>query len=185
MGATIVEGHGFIDAEANRLEGTRLHLDFPSVGATENIMLAAVLAKGETIISNAAREPEICDLQNFLNAMGARVKGAGSDTVKITGVSSLNDAEYSVMPDRIIAGTYLVAAAITKGEVFLKGVVPEHIYPITSKLAETGCLICEGKKDIYLKAPKKILSIDSIRTQPHPGFPKCYKGICFINNKTQ
>jgi UDP-N-acetylglucosamine 1-carboxyvinyltransferase len=128
----------------NNLKGAEIHLDFPSVGATENIMMAAVLAKGRTIIRNAAKEPEIVDLQNFLNRMGARIKGAGTDTIKIEGcrIDELKQVyDYRIIPDRIVAGTYLVAAAITGGNVTVKNVVAEHMEPILAKLRETGCQI--------------------------------------------
>ncbi|MCL2564655.1 MAG: UDP-N-acetylglucosamine 1-carboxyvinyltransferase [Defluviitaleaceae bacterium] len=171
LGANIVEEGGFIVAEAAKLKGARIDLDFPSVGATENIMLAAVLAEGRTIISNAAKEPEIVDMQNFLCAMGAKVSGAGKDTIVIDGVKNLHDVEYTVMPDRIVAGTYLTAAAITGGELLLTNVSPSHLHPITSKLAETGCEIKTEKTRVYLKAPKELKPIERLRTHPHPGFP--------------
>lgn len=158
--------------EAEKVTGAKINLDFPSVGATENIMLAAVLAEGETVISNAAREPEIADLQNFLNAMGADIRGAGTGSIVVNGVKKLHsDVEYTIMPDRIVAGTYLMAAAITGGEVSLADVVNEHIFPIASKLVKTGCQIRERKNGVYLKAPLAIRAIDTIRTHPHPGYP--------------
>ena len=171
LGANITEEHGFIIVEANKLEGTRINLDFPSVGATENIMLAAVLAEGITIISNAAKEPEIVDMQNFLCAMGANITGAGTDTIIIVGVKALHDAQFSVMPDRIVAGTYLVAAAITGGLVVLENAVHEHMYPITSKLLEAGCKIRMEDSKLLLEAPEKLNAIERLRTCPHPGFP--------------
>jgi len=173
LGAKITEDGGFIFAEAAKLVGARIDLDFPSVGATENIMLAAVLAEGQTIISNAAKEPEIADLQNFLRAMGAKVSGAGSDVIIVNGVTinDLHDATYSVMPDRIVAGTYLCAAAITGGELLLTNIIPEHIQPIISKLTETDCKIHMEGSQVYLTAPKRLKAIERIRTHPHPGFP--------------
>ena len=173
LGAVITEDGGFIYAEAAKLKGTRIDLDFPSVGATENIMLAAVLAEGQTIISNAAREPEIVDLQNFLLAMGAKISGAGTSIIVIDGVSAdnLHDVQYSIMPDRIVAGTYLSAAAITGGELLLTNIIPGDIHPITSKLIETGCEIKITDSEIYLRAPKRLKAIDRLRTHPHPGFP--------------
>ena len=173
MGAVITEDGGCIDCTAARLRGARIHLDFPSVGATENVMLAAVLAEGETVITNAAREPEIVDLQGFLNAMGADVRGAGSGTVVISGVlpETLHSVEYTIMPDRIVAGTMLTAAAITHGEIVLDGVVPEHLSSVLAKLAETGCEIREFDRQIELRAPERIRAIDCVRTLPHPGFP--------------
>ena len=173
LGATVIEEPDFIFAEAKKLIGSRIHLDLPSVGATENIMLAAVLAEGQTIISNAAKEPEIVDLQNFLLSMGAKVTGAGSDIIVIDGVDidDLHDCEHSVMADRIVAGTYLCAAAITSGELILTNTIPEHLYPILSKLTEAGCDIqVEGSK-IYLYAPNRLSAIERVRTHPHPGFP--------------
>lgn len=171
MGIGIVEDHGFIICKESVLRGAKIHLDFPSVGATENIMLAAVLAKGTTTIHNAAKEPEIKDLQDFLNAMGAKVKGSGSDTIIIEGVEKLNGAEFSVMPDRIIGGTYLVAGAMNKGEITLTNVDCNHLISMTSKLREVGCSIIEEKNKIYLKSPDILRPIDLIRTQPYPGFP--------------
>ena len=171
LGASITEEHGFIIAKANKLEGTRINLDFPSVGATENIMLAAVLAEGITIISNVAKEPEIVDMQNFLRAMGADIKGAGTDTVIIKGVKKLHNAEFSIMPDRIVAGTYLTAAAITGGSIVLENAVNEHMYPIISKLMETGCKIRVEEGVLLLESPKELKAIERLRTGPHPGFP--------------
>ena len=170
LGGTIIEDHGFIYCCADKLTGTRINLSKPSVGATENTMLSAVFAEGETIIDNAAREPEIQDLQAFLNGMGARVTGAGSSQIIIQGVKKLHSVEHTVMPDRIVAGTFLTAAAITGGKLRLTQVTPEHIYPITSKLAETGCAIRMEKDSVYLEAPPKIRAADLI-TNPHPGFP--------------
>ncbi|HHX59563.1 MAG TPA: UDP-N-acetylglucosamine 1-carboxyvinyltransferase [Epulopiscium sp.] len=171
MGAYIIEDESFIICKERVLHGAKIHLDFPSVGATENIMLASVLAKGTTIIHNAAKEPEIKDLQDFLNAMGAKVEGGGNDTIVIEGVDSLNRVEFTVMPDRIIAGTYLIAGAMTKGEISLINVNCEHLIAITSKLREVGCQIVEEKDKIHLTAPNVLNSIDLIKTQPYPGFP--------------
>ncbi|NLI90420.1 MAG: UDP-N-acetylglucosamine 1-carboxyvinyltransferase [Epulopiscium sp.] len=171
MGACIVEDHGFIICKERQLRGAKIYLDFPSVGATENIMLAGVLAQGTTIIYNAAKEPEIKDLQDFLNAMGAKIKGGGSDTIIIEGVESLDRVEYTVMPDRIIAGTYLIAGAITGGEISLTNVNCSQMRAITSKLREVGCNVCEDKDKIHIRAPQSLKSVDLIRTQPYPGFP--------------
>ena len=173
MGADIIEAHGVLQckAQGNRLHGASLHLDFPSVGATENIMLAAVLAKGETVITNAAREPEITDLQDFLLAMGAKIRGAGTGTIVIEGVDSLHGTEYTVMPDRIVAGTMLTAAAITGGSVTLTHVVPEHLASVLDKFTEMGCVIREDGDSIALSAPAILRPIDCLRTLPHPGFP--------------
>jgi UDP-N-acetylglucosamine 1-carboxyvinyltransferase len=171
LGATITEDHGFILCEANKLVGAEIHLDFPSVGATENVMLTAVFAEGATVISNAAREPEIEDLQKFLNSMGAKVTGAGTSHVVIKGVKKLHDAEHSVMPDRIVAGTFLTAAAITGGKIRLTAIEPEHLRPITSKLKEAGCSVRFEKNSVYLEAPPVIRPITILKTGPHPGFP--------------
>ena len=170
MGTDIRTGD-MLQCNAEKLWGTRIHLSFPSVGATENIMLAAVLAEGQTVILNAAREPEIVDLQGFLNSMGANVLGAGSDTIVIQGVKTLHDVEYTVMPDRIVAGTYLIAAAITGGDVNLKNVWPPDMIPVTAKLTEMGCQIIERKNSINLIAPDRLKSIPKLETRPHPGFP--------------
>ena len=170
LGATIIEEHGFIYCSAEKLIGTRIYLGKPSVGATENIMLSAVFAEGETIIDNAAREPEIQDLEKFLNGMGAKIAGAGTSRIRIKGVEKLHRVEHTVMPDRIVAGTFLTAAAITGGNLRLTHINPEHLYPITSKLSEAGCAIRMERDSAYLEAPTKIRSIELI-TNPHPGFP--------------
>ncbi|ADL07716.1 UDP-N-acetylglucosamine 1-carboxyvinyltransferase [Thermosediminibacter oceani] len=174
LGVKMRESYGFIYAEAEKLKGANIHLDFPSVGATENLMLAAVLAEGRTVIRNAAKEPEIVDLQNFLNKMGCRVKGAGTDTIKIEGCSIADlkpVEEYTVIPDRIAAGTYLVAAAATRGNIVLENVIREHIEPILAKLREMGCRIRseDDKVELWVEAPLRAL--DSLRTLPYPGFP--------------
>lgn len=171
MGATIEEKHGFLICEAKQLKGCDIQLDFPSVGATENIMLAAVFAKGLTTIRNAAREPEIIDLENFLNAMGARVTGAGTATIRIEGVEKLHDVEHSIIPDRIVAGTYLVAAAITKGEIVLKNIIHEHLQSVLYKLRECGCIIQTYNHSLKLTASEKIRAVESVRTLPYPGYP--------------
>lgn len=171
LGTVIKEENGYIFCKTDNLKGTKIDLDFPSVGATENIMLASVLADDKTIIFNAAKEPEIIDLQIFLNRMGAKVVGAGTETIVIDGVKKLHSVEHTVMPDRIEAGTYLSAAAINKGEIYIKNVYPRHLYPITSKFTDMGCIIKEEINSIYLKAPSKLKSIPITRTLPHPGFP--------------
>lgn len=171
MGAEIDEEHGFLVCEAKRLKGCEIQLDFPSVGATENIMLAAVFAEGMTIIRNAAREPEIIDLENFLNAAGAKILGAGTATIRIKGVEKLNNVEHSIIPDRIVAGTYLAAAVITKGEIILKNVIQEHLQSILYKFKECGCTIQTCNHSLRLIAPKEIKAIESIRTMPFPGYP--------------
>ena len=170
LGATIIEDHGFIYCYADKLTGTRINLSKPSVGATENTMLSAVFAEGETIIDNAAREPEIQDLQIFLNGMGADISGAGSSQIIIRGVKKLHEVEHTVMPDRIVAGTFLAAAAIAGGKIRLTHVNPEHLYPITCKLMETGCAVRMERDSVYLESPVKIRAMDLI-TNPHPGFP--------------
>lgn len=159
-----------IEAEATRLRGAEIHLDIPSVGATENIMMAAVLAEGTTIIRNAAREPEIVDLQNFLNGIGGRIRGAGSGMIRIDGVSRLGAVEYKVMPDRIECGTHMVAAAMTRGDVFIRGVIPEHVEAVTAKLQEVGAEIRKYDEGISVCLNRPPKSVDLI-TMPYPGFP--------------
>jgi UDP-N-acetylglucosamine 1-carboxyvinyltransferase len=170
LGAEIIMDHGFIEARADKLVGNKLYLDFPSVGATQNIMMASVLADGITIIENAAEEPEIVDLANFLNEMGASVRGAGTNTIKIKGVKSLHGAEHTIIPDRIEASTYMVAAAMTKGDIVLENVIIDHLKPVIAKLSEAGATIEEGETSIRVMGPDKIKPID-IKTLPHPGFP--------------
>lgn len=171
LGAKVNEDHGFIKAEAVKLKGTEIHLDFPSVGATENIMMAASLAEGTTIIRNAAREPEIVDLQNFLNKLGAQIRGAGLDTIRIDGVRKLGrEIVYRAIPDRIETGTFMVAAAITRGEILIKNSIPEHVEAITAKLREAGVNIREEEDRIIVSASHRWNALD-IRTFPFPGFP--------------
>ena len=170
LGVNISEDSGFITCKCDKIIGTNIDLDFPSVGATENIILASVYADGITKISNAAMEPEIVDLAKFLNKMGAKIEGAGTNIIKITGVEKLKDVSYSIMPDRIEAGTLLCAVAITGGKVKLNKVIPEHINQILNKLEQTGCEIKIENKCVCLKAPKKIKAVD-IKTMPYPGFP--------------
>lgn len=171
MGATVKVGNGFIEAEAvNGLHGAKIYLDFPSVGATENIMMAAVLAKGTTIIENVAKEPEIVDLANFLNKMGAKVRGAGTGTIKIEGVEVLFGADHNIIPDRIEAGTFMVASAITGGNVLVKGAVPEHLSSLVAKMEEMGVTIIEEAEGLRVIGPEKLKAVD-IKTMPHPGFP--------------
>ena len=170
LGAEVEIDHGFVEAKTEKLTGNKLYLDFPSVGATENIMMAAALAEGTTIIENAAEEPEIVDLANFLNEMGANVKGAGTNTIKIKGVESLKGAEHTVIPDRIEAATYMVAAAMTKGDITVENVLMEHLKPIIAKLRETGCQIIEMENAVRVIGPEVLKPID-IKTLPHPGFP--------------
>lgn len=170
LGIKVEEEYGKIKCSVEEINGTEINLDFPSVGATENIMLASVLAKGTTTIINAAMEPEIVDLQNFLNRMGAKIEGAGSNIVKIEGVNNLKDVSYNIMPDRIEAGTLLCAVAITGGNIKLKKVNPDHIAPVLDKLQEAGCKIEIQADTIFLEATKRLKSVN-IRTMPYPGFP--------------
>ncbi|MBR2736621.1 MAG: UDP-N-acetylglucosamine 1-carboxyvinyltransferase [Firmicutes bacterium] len=177
MGAEIIfdEEAGTVTAITDgHLHGARIYLDYPSVGATENIMAAAVLAEGQTIMENVAQEPEIVDLANYLNKMGARVKGAGTDIIKIDGVKSLHGTEHNVIPDRIETGTFMVAAAITRGDVLVKNVVPDHVRPIIAKLLECGCQVEEAGDDLdelRVRGDIKELRGTDIKTLPYPGFP--------------
>ena len=170
LGINIKEEYGEIICTTDKILGTQIHLDFPSVGATENIILAACLAEGTTIITNAAKEPEIGDLVKYLNKMGAKIKGEGTDKIEITGVKNLLEVSYNIMPDRIEAGTYLVAGAITGGKVKLVNVNPEHIEPILNKLEEANCKLKVEKSTIEIEAPKRVKAVD-IKTMPYPGFP--------------
>ncbi|MDN5347038.1 MAG: UDP-N-acetylglucosamine 1-carboxyvinyltransferase [Clostridia bacterium] len=170
LGAEIQVDGGSVVARARQLKGTRIYLDFPSVGATENIMMAAALAKGTTIIENAAGEPEIVDLANFINAMGGRITGAGTRVVKIEGVKELHGARHAVIPDRIEAGTFMVAAAATGGDVLVNNVIPNHLNAVTAKLAEAGAVLTEENGGIRVTADPPLRAID-IKTMPYPGFP--------------
>lgn len=170
MGVQIEENAGFINCMTEEIKATEIILDFPSVGATENAILAATLGNGTTIINNAAMEPEIVDLQNFLNKIGADISGAGSNSIIIRGVKKLKAGSYSIMPDRIEAGTILCCVAVTGGNLKLKNVIPEHIIPVLQKLEECGCKVEKDKNQIHLKAPKKLKATD-IKTMPYPGFP--------------
>lgn len=171
MGAEIEYGTGYVEARAKRLKGGRVYLDYPSVGATENIMTAAVLAEGTTIIENVAEEPEIVDLANYLNKMGAKIRGAGTDTIKIEGVDKLHGAKHCVIPDRIETGTFMVAAAITRGDVIIKNVVPDHVRPIIAKLTECGAIVEDVEDGLHVKADENPLVATDIKTLPYPGFP--------------
>ncbi|NMB32984.1 MAG: UDP-N-acetylglucosamine 1-carboxyvinyltransferase [Clostridium sp.] len=173
MGVKIHDAqHGFLYCETEKIKGCEIQLDFPSVGATENIMLAAVFADGETVIRHAAKEPEIIDLQKFLLAMGVEISGAGTSTIRIKGKSGkLNNLEHTVIPDRIVAGTYLVAAGITGGDINLKNVLAEHIIATVSYLREAGSRINIGKNSMRVSGPVKPQAIDIMRTLPYPGFP--------------
>lgn len=170
MGVEVEEKAGFIRCSCDKIIAADINLDFPSVGATENIILAATLAEGTTTINNAAMEPEIIDLANCLNKMGAKIDGAGTNIIKITGVKKLKSIGYKVIPDRIEAGTFLCAAAVTGGNILIKNVIPEHIVPVIHKLQEAGCKIDIKKNSIEINAPKKLKSVD-IKTMPYPGFP--------------
>lgn len=174
LGAEIIMKENYIEAIAPEggLVGTSIYLDFPSVGATENIMSAAVLAKGTTYIENAAQEPEIVDQANFLNKMGAKIKGAGTDTIKIEGVERLHGAQHTVIPDRIETGTFMLAAAITRGQILIKNVVPDHVKPITAKLRESGVQVEMTDEGMYVIADQNPnLVATDIKTLPYPGFP--------------
>ena len=170
LGINIKEEYGEIICNAEKIIGAQIHLDFPSVGATENIILSACLAEGTTILTNAAKEPEIEDLVKFLNKAGAKIKGAGTDRIEIAGVKKLTEISYNIMPDRIEAGTYLVAGAITGGNVRIANANPMHIEPILNKLEEANCILEIGKDYVQIKAPRRIKSVD-IKTMPYPGFP--------------
>ena len=162
--------HGCIDAYTTDLMANHIYLDFPSVGATENIIMAASLADGITVIENAAEEPEIVDLANFINEMGGKVRGAGTNTIRITGVKKLNEVEHTVIPDRIEAGTYMVAAAVTRGDIIVRNVINDHLRPVIAKLIEVGCKINEDGDFVRVVGPDIIKATD-IKTMPHPGFP--------------
>ena len=170
LGITIKEEYGEMICNTEKIIGTQIHLDFPSVGATENIILASCIGEGVTIINNAAREPEIEDLIKFLNKMGGKIKGAGTDKIEITGVKHLSEISYNIMPDRIEAGTYLIAGAITGGDVKLLNANSMHIEPVLDKLIEANCKISINKSEIELIAPKRVKAVD-IKTMPYPGFP--------------
>lgn len=170
LGAKIIQKNGYIEAIADELIGNTIYLDFPSVGATQNIMMAAVRAKGTTIIENVAREPEIVDLANILNKMGANVIGAGTETMRIEGVDKLHAVEHSIVQDRIEAGTFMVAAAMTEGNVLIEEAIFEHNRPLISKLTEMGAIIEEEENGIRVIGPKHLKPTD-VKTMPHPGFP--------------
>jgi len=171
MGAEITFGHGHVEAKAeNGLKGAKIYLDFPSVGATENIMTAAALAEGTTIIENAAKEPEIVDLANFINEMGGKVVGAGTDNIRIEGVNKLYGTIHHIIPDRIETGTFMVAAAITGGDVIIENAVPEHNAALISKMGEMGVVITELDEGVRVTAKLPLKSVD-LKTMPHPGFP--------------
>lgn len=170
LGAEVEHGHGYVDLKCKKLRGSKIYLDFPSVGATENLIMAAVLADGETIIENAAAEPEITDLAEFLNAQGAKIEGMGSDTITIQGVKSLTPCKYHIISDRIEAGTFMSAFAITGGSGQILNVNPLHLKPVTAKLTEMGAMISEGANMLKIDATRPLLSAN-IKTLPFPGFP--------------
>ena len=171
LGVKIEQGHGYIEASAPEgMTGANIYLDFPSVGATENIMMAAAMASGTTVLENPAEEPEIVDLANYLNQMGARVRGAGTNVITIEGVSELHGVQHSVIPDRIEAGTYMIAAAMTGGDVIIENVLPEHQKPLIAKLREAGALVEEDIDRIHVAGSGRLKAVD-IKTLPYPGFP--------------
>lgn len=170
LGAEVKIEHGLIIADAQRLKGAHIYLDTVSVGATINIMLAAALAEGKTVIENAAKEPHVVDVANFLNSMGANIKGAGTDVVRITGVQKLHASEYAIIPDQIEAGTFMLAAAITKGDVTVKNVIPKHLESTTAKLIEMGCQVEESDDAVRVVASRRLESTQ-VKTLPYPGFP--------------
>ncbi|KRK39761.1 UDP-N-acetylglucosamine 1-carboxyvinyltransferase [Levilactobacillus parabrevis] len=170
LGARIEQHDGYIEAFADQLKGTHIYLDFPSVGATQNIMMAACLAQGTTVIDNVAREPEIVDLANVLNKMGAHVRGAGTETLRIDGVEKMHGTEHNVVQDRIEAGTFMVAAALTQGNVLIKDGIVEHNKPLISKLQEMGVQVTEEAAGIRVVGPEKLMPTD-VKTLPYPGFP--------------
>ncbi len=170
MGAKVKQEHGLVELQAKHLKGSLVYLDFPSVGATENIMLAAVLAKGQTVIENAAAEPEICDLAEFLREMGAEITGDGTDTITINGVKELHGAVHTVIPDRIEAGTFMAAAAITGGDILLEQVREEHLKPVLAKLAECNVKTESTETGLRVYRKGKLQPIQ-LKTMPFPGFP--------------
>ncbi len=173
LGAVVTENNEEFYVEASApggLVGNSMYLDFPSVGATQNIIMAASLSRGETVIENAAKEPEIVDLCQFLNKMGADIKGAGTSNIKIRGVEKLHGARHSIIPDRIETATFMIAAAMTKGDLLIENTIPDHVHPISAKLKEMGCFVEEDEEIIRVKGPEKLIPT-SIKTLPYPGFP--------------
>ena len=174
VGANISLGHGYVEAYTNKLVGSQIYLDFPSVGATENIMMSAVMAEGETTIENAAAEPEIVDLASFLISMGAKIKGAGTDTIHITGVKKLKGVSHTPVYDRIEAGTFMIAAAITKSKIRINGILEEHMKPVIAKLTECGLSMEQFGRSIIVDGDRELRPVD-IKTMPYPGFPQICK----------
>ncbi|SEH45353.1 UDP-N-acetylglucosamine 1-carboxyvinyltransferase [Halobacillus karajensis] len=171
MGADVTVGNGYVEAEVKgRLQGAKIYFDVPSVGATENVMMAAALAEGRTVLENCAKEPEIVDLANYLNKMGANIVGAGTETIRIEGVEKLTGATHTIIPDRIEAGTFMVAAAITGGNVLVQGAMHEHLRSLVSKMEEMGVIIQEEENGLRVIGPD-ILKATDLKTMPHPGFP--------------
>ena len=171
LGAKISIGHGYIEAVAHEgLKGAQIYLDFPSVGATENILMAAAMAEGQTVIENPAQEPEIVDLANYLNIMGAKIRGAGTNVIKVEGVKKLVARDYTIIPDRIEAGTYMIAAAMTQGDVYIANAISEHLKPVIAKLKEAGVKVIEYVDGIRVICDKRPQAVD-IKTLPYPGFP--------------
>ena len=171
MGAEINVGNGFVEVTSNgRLQGAKIYLDVASVGATENLIMAAALAEGKTVLENVAKEPEIVDLANYLNKMGANVIGAGTETIQIEGVEKLTGTDHTIIPDRVEAGTFMVAAAVTQGNVLIQNVVSEHLRPVIAKLREMGVKIIEEDEDLRVIGPSELTATD-IKTLPHPGYP--------------
>ena len=170
LGAKITEKHGYVTAETDELVGAEIHLDYPSVGATENLMMAATQARGRTVIRNAAREPELVDLQNYLTGLGARIRGAGTDFIKIEGPTKLGSATHTVIPDRIEAGTHMVAAALTGGDLVIENVIPEHVEAVIAKLREAGATVEVRDNQVRVIGPQRLKAVD-IKTLPYPGFP--------------
>lgn len=171
MGVKVEQGYGYIEASAPwGVHGATIYFDFPSVGATEHVMMLAALADGKTVLENVAQEPEIVDLANYLNKMGAKVRGAGTSVIKIEGVKELHGADYTIIPDRIEAGTYMIAAAMTGGDVMIENVLPEHQKPLTAKLREAGAIVEEDVDRIHVVSNGKLKAVD-VKTLPFPGFP--------------
>ena len=170
LGARVTIHHGKIEARAENLRGNHIYLDCPSVGATINIMMAACMAEGKTIIENPAKEPHIVDVANFLNSMGANIRGAGTDAIRIRGVNKLHGSEYSIIPDQIEAGTFMLMVAATRGDVLIKNVIPKHLEAITAKLMEIGCRVDEYDDCVRVRAEGR-LSYANVKTMPYPGFP--------------
>ena len=185
LGAQVSDGHGYVEATADKLRGGKVYLDFPSVGATENIMMAATLAEGITVIENAAQEPEIVDLANFLNKMGAKIKGAGTDTIKIEGVEVLHGCRHAVIPDRIETGTFMVAAAISRGDILIRNAVSDHVKPVIAKLMECGVVVEETEEGMRVRGDVQPLIATDIKTLPYPGYAGAVHGAAHHGTGTQ